>query len=120
MCEKRSIGAYPCMERAGIVWAYMGPKDKQPEGPGVEWANLPDSHVFVSKRMQECNYMQAMEGGIDTSHVSFVHKFEVDRSEEHTSELQSLMRISYAVFCLKKNKKIKHHTTNNNKNTKNQ
>src|SRR3546814_5710622 len=31
------------------------------------------------------------------------------RSEEHTSELQSLMRISYAVFCLKK-KKQKHHT----------
>src|SRR3546814_10594327 len=32
---------------------------------------------------------------------------DVDRSEEHTSELQSLMRISYAVFCLKK-KKTKH------------
>src|SRR3546814_3165307 len=31
------------------------------------------------------------------------------RSEEHTSELQSLMRISYAVFCLKKNKKHQHH-----------
>src|SRR3546814_2274270 len=31
--------------------------------------------------------------------------FEVARSEEHTSELQSLMRISYAVFCLKKNNK---------------
>src|SRR3546814_1348501 len=38
------------------------------------------------------------------------------RSEEHTSELQSLMRISYAVFCLKKkknNNKIKYETTNN-------
>src|SRR3546814_2641177 len=32
------------------------------------------------------------------------------RSEEHTSELQSLMRISYAVFCLKKKKKKIHHT----------
>src|SRR3546814_7199963 len=32
-----------------------------------------------------------------------------DRSEEHTSELQSLMRISYAVFCLKKKRKTKHH-----------
>src|SRR3546814_3452503 len=39
----------------------------------------------------------------------------IERSEEHTSELQSLMRISYAVFCLKKKKNI---TTNiNNKNT---
>src|SRR3546814_5297739 len=32
----------------------------------------------------------------------------VDRSEEHTSELQSLMRISYAVFCLKKHKNLKY------------
>src|SRR3546814_2299817 len=36
------------------------------------------------------------------------------RSEEHTSELQSLMRISYAVFCLKKKKKSKLSTTNSN------
>src|SRR3546814_7945176 len=34
----------------------------------------------------------------------------IDRSEEHTSELQSLMRISYAVFCLKKNIKNVHYT----------
>src|SRR3546814_3233647 len=38
--------------------------------------------------------------------------FARSRSEEHTSELQSLMRISYAVFCLKKKKKITYHTTN--------
>src|SRR3546814_10162361 len=37
------------------------------------------------------------------------HRFDVGRSEEHTSELQSLMRISYAVFCLKKKKQ--HNTT---------
>src|SRR3546814_1200663 len=36
---------------------------------------------------------------------------EIERSEEHTSELQSLMRISYAVFCLKKkHKQIQNHT----------
>ncbi|MEJ7928585.1 Rieske 2Fe-2S domain-containing protein [Ramlibacter sp. AN1015] len=83
VCERMSIKGYPCVERAGIVWAYMGPKDQQPEPPGVEWANLPDSHIFVSKRLQECNFLQAMEGGIDTSHVSFVHKFEVDDDPFH-------------------------------------
>src|SRR3546814_5798486 len=41
----------------------------------------------------------------------------VARSEEHTSELQSLMRISYAVFCLKKNKKNTLITTNKNRTT---
>ncbi|CAA9419156.1 MAG: Rieske (2Fe-2S) region, partial [uncultured Ramlibacter sp.] len=64
VCERMSIRGYPCVERAGIVWAYMGPKDRQPAEPGVEWANLPESHVYVSKRLQECNYLQAMEGGI--------------------------------------------------------
>jgi phthalate 4,5-dioxygenase len=82
-CERMAITGYPCLERDGVLWAYMGPKDKQPAPPGVEWANLPDSHVFVSKRLQECNYLQAMEGGIDTSHVSFVHRFEVDGDPLH-------------------------------------
>src|SRR3546814_5775221 len=39
-------------------------------------------------------------------------KGKIVRSEEHTSELQSLMRISYAVFCLKKKKKKHNHTEN--------
>jgi phthalate 4,5-dioxygenase len=78
VCKLMGIKAYPCIERAGIVWAYMGPKDKQPAPPEVEWCNLPDSHVFVSKRLQESNYLQAMEGGIDTAHVSYVHKYEME------------------------------------------
>jgi nitrite reductase/ring-hydroxylating ferredoxin subunit len=78
VCERMRIKAYPCIERAGVVWAYMGPADKRPAPPEVEWCTLPASHVFVSKRLQESNYLQAMEGGIDTAHVSYVHRFEVD------------------------------------------
>ncbi|HZM48516.1 MAG TPA: aromatic ring-hydroxylating dioxygenase subunit alpha [Burkholderiales bacterium] len=78
VCERMRIKAYPCIERAGIVWAYMGPQDKRPAPPEVEWCALPASHVFVSKRLQESNYLQAMEGGIDTSHVTYVHRYEVD------------------------------------------
>lgn len=82
-CKHMGITAYPCIERGGIVWAYLGPKDKQPAPPSVEWCTLPPSHVFVSKRLQESNYLQAMEGGIDTSHVSYVHSFEVDDDPMH-------------------------------------
>jgi len=82
-CKSMCIKAYLCIERAGIVWAYMGLKDKQPTLPGVEWCNLPESCVFASKRLQECNYLQAMEGGIDTSHVFYVHRFEVDADPMH-------------------------------------
>lgn len=82
-CKHMGLTAYPCIERAGMVWAYMGPKDKQPVPPSVEWCNLPESHVFVSKRHQESNYLQAMEGGIDTAHVSYVHSFEVEDDPMH-------------------------------------
>jgi phthalate 4,5-dioxygenase oxygenase subunit len=83
VCERMNIKAYPCIERAGMVWAYMGPAGQQPEPPGLEWCTLPPERVFVSKRLQESNYLQAMEGGIDTAHVSYVHKFEVDGDPMH-------------------------------------
>jgi phthalate 4,5-dioxygenase len=83
LCKKMGINGYPCIERAGVVWAYMGPRDSMPAAPEVEWCTLPASHVFVTKRLQECNYLQAMEGGIDTSHVSYVHRFEVDDDPMH-------------------------------------
>jgi len=48
-----------------------------------EWALVPESHRFVSKRLQETNYLQALEGGIDSSHVSFLHS--ALRTETHVS-----------------------------------
>lgn len=82
-CARMHIKAYPCIERGGIVWTYMGPEGKQPAPPEIEWCTLPADHVFVSKRLQYSNYLQAMEGGIDTSHVSYVHSFEVDSDPMH-------------------------------------
>ena len=82
-CSKMHIKSYPCIEAGTVVWAYMGPPDKQPAPPEVEWCTLPGSHVYVSRRSQESNYLQAMEGGIDTSHVSFVHSYDVARDPMH-------------------------------------
>ena len=67
------LKSYPCIEKSGVIWAYMGPAESRPEPPNLEWTNVPDDHVFVSKRIQECNYLQALEGGIDSSHVSWLH-----------------------------------------------
>src|SRR6266567_826364 len=60
--DKIHIKAYPCVEVAGMVFAYMGPAAKQPPFPDFEWAHLPAGHTFVSKFRLECNYLQAMEG----------------------------------------------------------
>lgn len=83
-CDKVKLNAaYPCVERGGAIWAYMGPKENMPPLPEFEWAMVPDSHRYVSKRLQECNYMQAMEGGIDGSHVSSLHSGELHSDPLH-------------------------------------
>src|SRR5688500_3755387 len=64
--------AYPCAERGGVVWAYLGPPERRPALPELEWALLPEAQRYASKRLQECNWLQAMEGGIDSSHISFL------------------------------------------------
>ncbi len=83
VASKMSIKAYPCIERGDILWAYMGPPDKRPAPPELEWCMLPASHRYVTKRLQECGYLQAMEGGIDTAHASWVHRFELDIDPMH-------------------------------------
>ena len=65
--------AYPTIERGGLIWAYMGPRESMPELPPYEWTRVPEGHVRTSRRLQECNYLQGIEGGIDSSHVPFLH-----------------------------------------------
>jgi phthalate 4,5-dioxygenase len=65
--------AYPAREYGGLIWVYMGPPDRVPELPKLEWARVPEDHRYISKRFQETNYLQAVEGGIDSSHSNFLH-----------------------------------------------
>ena len=67
------ITAYPTVERGGLVWAYMGPKEHQPGPPDFEWTRVPSTHCHVSKTFEDCNWLQALEGGLDTAHGSFLH-----------------------------------------------
>jgi phthalate 4,5-dioxygenase oxygenase subunit len=65
--------AYPCSERHGVVWAYMGPYATLPPLPELEWNTVPEGQYFLSARIQHSNWVQAMEGGIDPSHSAFLH-----------------------------------------------
>ena len=71
--DKVKIKAYPTAESGGCIWIYMGPSDKRPALPSLEWARVPDSQRVLSRWIQECNYMQAVEGEIDSAHVSWLH-----------------------------------------------
>ena len=76
-CRKIKLTSYPCVERGGVIWAYLGPPELQPSAPDYQWCAVPDSHCYVSKRVQECNYLQAMEGGLDSIHSTFLHRYSV-------------------------------------------
>ena len=72
--DKLGIGAYPVREAGGVVWVYMGPRDLQPELPGLEWLHVPKEQCHASRWLQRSNWLQGAEGEIDTSHISFLHK----------------------------------------------
>ncbi len=78
-CKKIRLKSYPLIERGGVLWTYMGPASEQPPPPEYEFAMVATRQRFVSKRIQECNWLQAMEGGIDSSHVSFLHRYTMSR-----------------------------------------
>ncbi|MBV8084860.1 MAG: Rieske 2Fe-2S domain-containing protein [Chloroflexi bacterium] len=65
--------AYQALDRGGFIWVYMGPRELAPEVPHMDWMDVPDSHRVVHKRMQMCNWLQNLEGEVDSSHVSFLH-----------------------------------------------
>jgi len=70
---KVTIIAYPTWEGGRLIWAYLGPPDERPEPPDYEWLRTPLTHMRVTKTFEECNYLQALEGGIDNAHASFLH-----------------------------------------------
>jgi phthalate 4,5-dioxygenase oxygenase subunit len=66
--------AYPTHEANGVVYAYLGPRDKMPLFPGYEWTQVPLEFSYVTKCLLECNYLQGLEGECDSSHLSFLHR----------------------------------------------
>jgi phenylpropionate dioxygenase-like ring-hydroxylating dioxygenase large terminal subunit len=92
------ITAYPCEERGDLVWAYMGPAELKPEFPELEWANVPASHRFATRHVQECNWLQGIDGGFDAAHLSFLHSGAVDARKGNTDQHRRIVPSRYHVF----------------------
>jgi len=71
--SKVKAKAYKATERNGVVWVYMGKRAKAPPMPGIEVLQLPEEDVSVIAALRECNWLQGLEGDIDTSHFGFLH-----------------------------------------------
>jgi phenylpropionate dioxygenase-like ring-hydroxylating dioxygenase large terminal subunit len=72
--SKVRVKAYPCIERNGIIWTYMGPRETPPPLPDLEPNMLPEGQYSIESLMRDCNWMQALEGDIDSVHVMFLHR----------------------------------------------
>ncbi len=66
--------SYPVREAGGVVWAYLGPRDRLPPFPEFQWTLLPAAQRIANKVLEECNYLQAIEGGVDSAHVGSLHR----------------------------------------------
>jgi phthalate 4,5-dioxygenase oxygenase subunit len=74
--------AYPTYESGGIVWTYMGPPEHQTPFRDFGTDSLPKDQWRASKLFSSCNFVQAMEGNLDTAHISFLHRNFEDRQIE--------------------------------------
>ncbi|HLH84918.1 MAG TPA: Rieske 2Fe-2S domain-containing protein [Trebonia sp.] len=74
-CEKVRMKAYPTHESGGIVWTYMGPRETMTPFRDFGTDGLDPSEVIATKQLTTCNWVQAMEGNIDTAHISHLHQW---------------------------------------------
>jgi phenylpropionate dioxygenase-like ring-hydroxylating dioxygenase large terminal subunit len=72
-CTKVKLTGYPLVRIGDVLWTHLGDPATRPDLPAFEWIHVPPEQSYTSKRWQESNWLQALEGGIDSSHVSWLH-----------------------------------------------
>jgi phenylpropionate dioxygenase-like ring-hydroxylating dioxygenase large terminal subunit len=92
LCRNIRQPAYPVVERAGVLWAYMGSGGlaAAPAFPAFDCFVAPDTHTFAFKGLWECNWLQALEVGIDPAHASYLHRFfeDEDRTKSYGKQFR--------------------------------
>jgi phthalate 4,5-dioxygenase oxygenase subunit len=84
LTKLRSQG-FPSREAGGIIWAYLGPADMKPVFPEYDWITAPAETRALVKVGQRSNFLQALEGSIDSSHSWFLHRGTVTDWEKRTT-----------------------------------
>jgi phthalate 4,5-dioxygenase oxygenase subunit len=74
MCEHIKTTSYPVVQKSGILFAYLG-AGAPPAFPHFDCFVAPDAYTFAFKGYWDCNWLQALEVGIDPAHASWLHKY---------------------------------------------
>ncbi|MFI1035113.1 Rieske 2Fe-2S domain-containing protein [Streptomyces sp. NPDC020951] len=87
------LGSYPVREINGVIWGYLGPGEP-PELPALDCFEAPPGHTFAWKGLLECNWLQALEVGIDPAHASYLHRFfqDEDPAESYGKQFRAASR----------------------------
>ena len=90
LCTRIRQKSYPVVERNGIIFAYLG-EGEPPAFPAFDCFLASETHSFAFKGLIECNWLQALEVGIDPAHASFLHRFfeDEDTSEAYGKQFRS-------------------------------
>jgi phenylpropionate dioxygenase-like ring-hydroxylating dioxygenase large terminal subunit len=91
--HKVKATTYPTRERGGVVWAYMGSQAEPPPLPALEWNLVPESHVYLTKRVADSNWVQTLEGEIDSSHSGFLHTLLEEQDNYDNAPIASNARL---------------------------
>lgn len=71
--------AYPVAEAGGIVWAYLGDAANIPPLPDFPFMNAPEHMRLIALPIMQYNYVQVLEGTLDSAHLGILHKSEIQK-----------------------------------------
>jgi phthalate 4,5-dioxygenase len=98
-CKRVKQPAYPVEEAGGIVWIYMGPAESITPLPDYPFLAMPETNRDISVSMFDCNFIQALEGGLDTTHLGTLHIDAFTRMQEAQPEGMRSMSVFQSVVA---------------------
>jgi phthalate 4,5-dioxygenase oxygenase subunit len=82
---RTSVRSYPVREGGGVIWTYIGPPELEPPFPAIDFTGMRRDQLAPIKFIERTNYLQAMEGAIDSAHSWFLHRGTVKDWKHRTS-----------------------------------
>lgn len=98
------VKAYPTRVGGGMVWTYMGPKEHEPPFPHFPWFDMPPGSCEAFKVIYECNYSQALEGAVDSSHAGILHRdsaWTEPAKWPHEKDLRPKMEVEFTRYGMR-------------------